>query len=195
MSLRIVRLYMHCVPIGPYDWSFVCTFCPCILILCVPLVWSIVLAYTVHHCIHACAKNNTIFTTTCLYIPMHSHNLSLVEKCVIKLSYSALRVLNLLNFSSFFMPQLLLLMLTSSLFLPAPYGVHEHALILVHTPLCMCIRCANSTVQFLSTSLAHTHTHTHTHTYINTTTLMHRDTYGNIITHSNNDGTSKYIQV
>ena len=36
------------------------------------------------------AKNNTIFTTTCLHIPMHSpHNLSLVEKCVIKLSYLA----------------------------------------------------------------------------------------------------------
>ena len=130
----------------------------------------------------------TIFTTTCLYIPMHSHNLSLVEKCVIKLSYFAEP---LLNFSSFFMPELLLLMLTSSLFLSAPYGVREHALILIHTPLCVCIRCANSTVQCLSTSLAHhlhitcTHTHTHTHTY----------THTHIITHSNNDGTSKYIQV
>ena len=72
---RIVLLYMHCVPIGPYDWSFVCIFCPCILnqILCVPLDWSFVLAYTLHRLsitvyvyMHV-AKNNTIFTTTCLY--------------------------------------------------------------------------------------------------------------------------------
>ena len=56
---RIVLLYMHCVPIGPYDWSFVHTFCPRTLVLCVPLEWSFVLAYTVHrvhHCIHACGK-------------------------------------------------------------------------------------------------------------------------------------------
>ena len=54
--------------------------------------------------------------------------------------------------------------------------------------------CANGTVQFLSTSL-NTHTHTQTHTHINATKRMHRDTYGNTITLSNNDDTPKYIQV
>ena len=56
------------------------------------------LAYTVHHCIHACAKNNNVFTTTCLSIPMHPHNLSLVEKCVIKLSKFPITVAQLAQF-------------------------------------------------------------------------------------------------
>ena len=161
---------MHCVPIGPYYWSFVRTFCPCILILCVPLEWSFVLAYTVHHvhhCIHdACAKNNTTYHN----MPMLSHNLSLVEKCVKKsflISHNPCSTcstshhslcLNYCDFKSLFAHTML-----------SPYGVREHVLMLVHTSLCIqCIRCANSTVQFLSTSLTHTHTHT---------TLMQRDTY------------------
>ena len=103
---------------------------------------------------------------------MHSpHNLSSVEKCVIKLSYLA-QPLSILYASA---------MLTSSAFLPTPYGVRDHTLILVHTPLCMLIRCANGTVLFLSTSLhTHTHTHTHKHNNGNTITLsimmIHRNT-------------------
>ena len=67
-------LYVHFVPV--FD-----PLCPIGLVLCACIHCT--------YCIHACAKNNTIFTTTCLYIPMHSHNLSLVDKCVIKLSYFA----------------------------------------------------------------------------------------------------------
>ena len=83
---------MHCVPIGPYSWSFVCKFSPCILILSVQLDWSFVLAYTVHRV--PIAPYTCMWQRITLYlpqhIPMHSpHNLSLVERCVKTLSYLA----------------------------------------------------------------------------------------------------------
>ena len=110
-------------------------------------------------------NNNTIFNTTCLYIPMHSHNLSLVEKCVLfRITLAQLLIIlyasaivAYADFKSLFAHTML-----------SPYGVRERALILVHTPLCVYI-VQMALYNSLSTSLAHTHTHTHTHTHINTT--------------------------
>ena len=164
---------MHCVPIGPYSWSFVCKFSPCILILSVPI--GLVLCACIHctSCPHSTvymhvAKNNTIFATTCLHIPMHSpHNLSFVEKCVIKLSYLA-------------QPHIILYasaIAASSLFLPTgPYGVRDHALVLVTHPY-VCVYIVQMALYHSWVHhCTHTHTHTHTQTQQNVCTVTHMAT-------------------
>ena len=81
---------MNCVPIGPYSWyvNLVPVYQFSVSLWIGPLYLHPMYIVSPYHCTHAMWQR--IITTTCLHIPMHSpHNLSLVEKCVIKLSYVA----------------------------------------------------------------------------------------------------------
>ena len=136
------------------------------------------LAYTVH-CVpiplYTCMwQRITLYLPPCLYIPMHSHNLSLVEICVIKLSYLAYPCSTshhslCLSYYADFKPLFANTMLS-------PYGVREHALILSHTLMHVYTLCKwHCTILFHITCI-HTHMHTHTHVHTHTHTHTHTQT-------------------
>ena len=96
----------------------------CILIRCVPFDWCTSGPHTTVYML--VAKNNTTCTTTCLYISLCTHIMCnkafLFGITLAQLLYASA----IAGLQVSFYPTML-----------SPYGVCEHVLILVHTPLCV----------------------------------------------------------